>query len=89
MNKTDVQELIIYKQYLELIYYTEMITEKYPKVEKPALVTTIKNNTYEITYQVEGMVKKFFPYVGKFKIDGSRKVTNNYFAPVYSELLNI
>lgn len=47
MNKTDVQELIIYKQYLELIYYTEMITEKYPKVEKLALVTTIKNNTYE------------------------------------------
>lgn len=37
----------------------------------------------------EGMVKKFFPYVGKFKIDGSRKVTNNYFVPSYSELLNI
>jgi len=37
----------------------------------------------------EGMIKKFFPYVGKFKIDGSRKVTNNYFVPVYSELLNI
>lgn len=37
----------------------------------------------------EGMVKKFFPYVGKFKIDGSRKVTNNYFVPICSELLNI
>ena len=37
----------------------------------------------------EGMIKKFFPYVGKFKIDGSRKVTNNYFVPSYSELLNI
>lgn len=37
----------------------------------------------------EGMIKKFFPYVGKFKIDGSRKVTNNYFVPIYSELLNI
>lgn len=28
-----LEELIIYKQYLEMIYYTEMITEKYPKVE--------------------------------------------------------
>ena len=26
-----VEELMIYKQYIELIYYTEMITEKYPK----------------------------------------------------------
>lgn len=41
-----VEELIIYKQYIELIYYTEMITEKYPKSEKLALVTTIKNTTY-------------------------------------------
>ena len=56
MNKTDVQDLIIYKQYLELIYYTEMITEKYPKVEKLALVTNIKNNTYE------GMKKVILAY---------------------------
>lgn len=44
MNNLD--ELMIYKQYLELIYYTEMITEKYPKIEKYSLVSTIKNNTY-------------------------------------------
>jgi len=37
-----VEELDIYKQYMTLIYYTEMITEKYPKCEKLALVTTIK-----------------------------------------------
>lgn len=37
-----VEDLMIYKQYIELIYYTEMITEKYPKVEKLSLVTTLK-----------------------------------------------
>ena len=45
MTKT-VEDLMIYKQFIELIYYTEMITEKYPKSEKLALVTTIKNSTY-------------------------------------------
>ncbi len=38
---------MIYKQYIELIYYTEMITDKYPKHEKLSLVTTIKNTTYQ------------------------------------------
>ena len=42
-----LEELIIYKQYLEMIYYTEMITEKYPKVEKYSLVSEIKRNTYQ------------------------------------------
>ena len=42
----ELEELIIYKQYLELIYYTENITIKYPKSEKLSLVSTIKNNTY-------------------------------------------
>ena len=43
----DLEKLMIYKQYLELIYYTETITIKYPKNEKLSLVTNIKNNTYE------------------------------------------
>lgn len=43
----NVEELKIYKQYIELIYYTEMITEKYPKVEKMSLVCSIKTTTYE------------------------------------------
>lgn len=43
----EVEELKIYKQYIELIYYTEMITEKFPKKEKPSIVTNIKNNTYQ------------------------------------------
>ncbi len=42
-----VEDLIIYKQYMELIYYTEMILVKYPKCERFALATNIKNNTYE------------------------------------------
>lgn len=42
----EVEELKIYKQYIELIYYTEMITEKYPKCEKLSLVSNIKNYTY-------------------------------------------
>jgi len=46
MSKKDVEELKIYQQYVTLIFYTEMITEKYPKCEKSALVSTIKNTTY-------------------------------------------
>ena len=42
----DLESLIIYKQYMELIYYTEKITLKYPKSEKLSLVSNIKNNTY-------------------------------------------
>lgn len=43
----NVEELIIYKQYLEFIYYIENITVKYPKTEKYSIVSQIKNNTYE------------------------------------------
>ena len=43
----ELENLMIYKQYIELIYYTENITIKYPKSEKLSLVTSIKNNTYE------------------------------------------
>ena len=42
----DLEKLMIYKQYVELIYYTEMITVKYPKNEKASLVAMIKNTTY-------------------------------------------
>ena len=43
----DLEELIIYKQYLEMIYYMEMITIKYPKCEREGLVSVIKEYTYE------------------------------------------
>lgn len=44
---SSLEGLVIYKQYLEMIYYTEMITEKYPKVEKYSLVSEIKKTTYK------------------------------------------
>ena len=49
-NKEDtqtVEDLVIYKQFIELIYYTESILMKYPKCERFALASTIKNTTYE------------------------------------------
>lgn len=45
--KKEVEDLIIYQQYMQLIYYTEMITEKYPKSTKLSIVSNIKNNTYD------------------------------------------
>lgn len=42
----ELERLMIYKQYVELIYYTETILKKYPKTEKFSLVQTIKNTTY-------------------------------------------
>ena len=57
--KNEVSDLMIYKQYLELIYYTEMITEKYPKVEKYTLVATIKNTTYDGIKNIISAYKMF------------------------------
>lgn len=47
MNKKGLEDLVIYKQYIELIYYTNMILKKFPKIERYALATDIKNNTNE------------------------------------------
>lgn len=38
----ELEGLMIYKQYLEMIYYTENITLKYLKSEKGAMVDEIK-----------------------------------------------
>lgn len=43
----NLEDLMIYKQFLELIYYTENIVIKYPKVEKYSIVSNIKNTTYD------------------------------------------
>ncbi|HOP65419.1 MAG TPA: four helix bundle protein [Bacilli bacterium] len=43
----NLEDLLIYKQYLELIYYTESILVKYPKIEKNNICVQIKNNTYD------------------------------------------
>lgn len=43
----ELEGLMIYKQYLELIYYTGNITIKYPKSEKESMVSKIKReNNY-------------------------------------------
>lgn len=42
----ELEGLMIYKQYLEMVYYTENITLKYPKSEKGAMVDEIKKITY-------------------------------------------
>ena len=55
----ELEGLIIYKQYLELIYYTENITIKYPKSEKLSLVSTIKNNTYNGIYKIIETQKEY------------------------------
>lgn len=47
MNKNEVEELLIYKQYLELIYYTTTILLKYPKLERYSLNQNIRHTTYE------------------------------------------
>lgn len=38
--------LIIYKKYVDFIYYTNNVLIKFPKVEKMGLVSEIKNNIY-------------------------------------------
>lgn len=43
----NVEDLLIYKQYMELIYYTEFILSKFPKSERYSLTTDIKNTTYD------------------------------------------
>lgn len=62
----EVEELIIYKQYVELICYTEIILEKFPKKERFALVSTIKNNTYE---GLKNIIKAYKIYDKGEKLD--------------------
>ncbi len=45
--KREVEDLTIYQKYIELIYYTEMITEKYPRYTRMGIVNEIKNATYD------------------------------------------
>ena len=42
-----LEELIIYQKYIDLIYYTNNLIVKYPKVERYNLVNEIKNTTYK------------------------------------------
>lgn len=69
-----VEDLTIYKQYLELIYYTEMILEKYPKCERFAIVTTIKNNTYE---GMKYVLNAFKEYTKEEKLKNLNRLDTN------------
>lgn len=42
----NVEDLLIYKQYVELMHYTHNILLKFPKYERFALVENIKNQTF-------------------------------------------
>src|SRR5574344_21108 len=42
-----LEDLKLYQKYLDLIYYSNEILKKYPKYEKDALVSNIKNTLYE------------------------------------------
>ena len=42
---TNLEEMKIYQNYVDLFYYTYKITEKYPKYEKEGLVVDIKEVT--------------------------------------------
>ncbi len=42
-----LEDLILYKKYVDLMYYTYNLLVKYPKSEKNGIVSDIKNNMYK------------------------------------------
>jgi len=44
----DVEQLLIYKSNFNLIYYAEMILQKYPKIERTMLVKDIRETNIKI-----------------------------------------
>jgi hypothetical protein len=43
----DLEKMIIYRKYVELIYYVNQLIQKYPKHERFALVSDTKDVLYE------------------------------------------
>ena len=73
----DLEGLVIYKQYVELIYYTLSILLKYPKSERFSLAQDIKNSTYDglkdiIYAQKEYDKKKRLSYLNE--LDANLKI---------------
>lgn len=58
-NKNTPNNLVIYQKYLELIYYSNDITRKYPKSEKFSLVTEIKSTLYTGLRNLMYAIKSF------------------------------
>ena len=73
MKNNSVEDLIIYQKYMDLIYYTEMITEKYPRVSKTSIVSTIKNTTYD---GMKYILLAYKVYEKKDKLDQYSKILN-------------
>lgn len=68
------EDLMIYKQYLTLIFYTEEITVKYPKVEKESLVANIKNTTYD---GIKEIIATFNAFLKEDKLLHLKKLDND------------
>ena len=59
MTNKNVEETKIYKNYLDLINYIEIILEKYPKNVKMSLCINIRNDLYEGMRHVLEAYKRF------------------------------
>lgn len=59
---SELEDLMIYKQFLELIYYTENIVVKYPKIERFCMVSNIKNLTYNCMRKIIKAQKEYDKY---------------------------
>lgn len=56
---TELESLMIYKQYVELMYYTHDILLKFPKCERFALAADIKNTTSSGLKKIIGAHKEY------------------------------
>mgnify|MGYP005793772763 CR=1 FL=1 len=83
-NPNNKLNLVIYKKYIELIYYTNDILKKYPKFEHYALIKKIKTTLYSglqllmyaiKTYNEEEQLK----YLNKINININKLKTCNLY----------
>lgn len=73
----NLENLIIYKEYMDLIYYTHFILGKYPKAERFSLVQDIKKNTYagmEIIIHANKTFNKKQRLILLHRLDGNLKI---------------
>lgn len=70
----ELEELTIYKQYYELIFYTLEILKKYPKSERYSTVNEIKVSTYE---GFNNIIMAYKEYDKKMKIKYLNKLDAN------------
>lgn len=84
----ELEDLIIYKQYVELIYYTHNILLKYPKSERFSLCTHTSDITYEgleciIKAQKENQKIKRLAYLNQ--LDADLKILKVYIRVAYKK----